>query len=275
MEVFSKVARSVRRLQYGDDFDALIRMLDDKDTELRREAVRKLGYLKDKRAIQPLLDHLHDNKIRSIIISILGHIGDKSVIETLVPYLDDEQAAIRSITLRTLASLGAPYLADKFFDMFYNDKGITVRGAAAQALGHTGDKRALQPLTDALYSDNSIRWSALQGLWSLGDISTIEMFINIYRNKQILEEESEDNDFFKDLSAALASFGEPALIRLIELTSDEDKDVRLGVLWALDKFDDARATDAIRKMREKDPDVDIQVEAGEILRRREPQTDDE
>ena len=75
--------------------DALIAYIRDKDAKNIDDAVATLGKLKDKRAVEPLLElaavHKEEHVI-GYIIQALRSIGDPRVLELARPYLDDEFA---------------------------------------------------------------------------------------------------------------------------------------------------------------------------------------
>jgi len=68
---------------------ALITLLEDPEPEIRWCAAEALGTLKDKRATDALIRHLHDDIGGSIAAQSLGQIGDTKAIAALLNALDD------------------------------------------------------------------------------------------------------------------------------------------------------------------------------------------
>ncbi|HEY8430994.1 MAG TPA: sulfatase-like hydrolase/transferase [Sandaracinaceae bacterium] len=101
----------------------------------RFEAIRLLGALGDRRAVEPLLDLLDDVRMRRRAVLALGHIGDLRAFDAIVEQL-----------------LGAQH--------------ITVRESSARALALLGDPRAIEPLITVAIRDEVP--SAAESLVRLG-----------------------------------------------------------------------------------------------------------
>lgn len=101
-----------------------IKTLKSPSLRERKEAIIKLGRLRYKRAVKPLIGLLNDpyEAIRSLAVASLGEIGDSRAVEPLILSLNnDVSGAIRSYT--------------------------------AGALGHIGDKVAIKPLLKVAFED--------------------------------------------------------------------------------------------------------------------------
>jgi HEAT repeat protein len=75
----------------------LLDLLHDKEHFVRREVAKALGKLFDGRAVDPLIDALGDDNmnVRSAAIAALGEIGDKRAISALVQALGDNSETVR------------------------------------------------------------------------------------------------------------------------------------------------------------------------------------
>jgi HEAT repeat protein len=147
---------------------------------------------------------------------------------------------------------------------------------AAEALGETGDTRAIEPLravlthselsgvrwkaaealskigapaVDALigalrHSDDDVRWKAAIALGGTGDIRAIDPLINLL---------CDEDRFVKGRAAyALGLIGEPAVEPLICALREGDGNLRWGAAIALGKIRDLRAIDPlIRALADK------------------------
>jgi len=133
-------------------------------------------------------------------------------------YKTAEFATLRKRAIGVLALIKP----DKIIDLLINDlaaKESDVRGSAADALGEIGSEKAIEPLINALTTDNEseVRGSAASALGSIGSEKAIEPLINAL---------STANDSIVSLSAAFALGGigsEKAIEPLINaLTTDNE-----------------------------------------------------
>jgi HEAT repeat protein len=126
--------------------EKLIEKLNDNyDTQIRIEAIRKLGKIKNKRAVMPLINTLNDEDInvRNESAKALIKIGKRAVIP-LINTLRNENQYIRMV--------------------------------AAWVLGQIKDKRAVIPLIDALKTKNSNEQRIIA--WALGELGIDKIGIN-------------------------------------------------------------------------------------------------
>jgi len=121
---------------------------------LRRDALLAQARAKDRRATAGLVRYLAGSEEvyeRIEIIETLGELGDPTAAPALIGQLK---------TLRTkLAAIGALGLVKatvalpQLVRCLREDRFVSWRGAAARALGRIGDKRAIDPLRQAVRSD--------------------------------------------------------------------------------------------------------------------------
>jgi len=113
------------KLEMNRDVEGLIKALKHRDDDIRADAAKALGEIRDPRAVEPLIDALKpdpDSFVRQRAAYALGNIGDAKAVEPLIQSLKDE------------------------------DK--DVRWAAASSLGDLGDIRAVKPLIQALKDED-------------------------------------------------------------------------------------------------------------------------
>lgn len=108
-----------QRKRLEERLKELIEALNNRET--RRDAIRELGEIGDKRAVEPLIEALKYESARDHVIEALGKIGDKRAVEPLIAILRNKK-----------------YYAEK---------------AAVIALGKLGDNRAIIPLVDAFKTE--------------------------------------------------------------------------------------------------------------------------
>jgi HEAT repeat protein len=146
----------------------LITALKDKNKEIRKNAARALGEIKDRRAVKPLIAALEeeDKEFREIVVEALGRIKDPRVIETLVFILNnkDEDENIRWKAAAALSRMKDPRSVEPLITAL-KDKSRDIRGIAAAALGEIKDSQAVEPLINALEDkDKSVRRNAAVAL---------------------------------------------------------------------------------------------------------------
>jgi HEAT repeat protein len=119
----------------AEDFDKLIKDLNHRVWELRRNACEELGTSADARAVPHLIRLLTDGvgAVRFAAAEALGKIGDKSAVSSLIALLDNPQFGSYGPVIESLASLKAQE-AIPYFIRFLRDHDARVRGLAANAL---------------------------------------------------------------------------------------------------------------------------------------------
>jgi len=117
------------------DFDALVRDLNHRVWEVRRNSAEELGTSGDARAVPHLTRLLADGvgAVRFAAAEALGKLGDKSAIPALVALLDNPNFGSYGPVIESLASLKAQE-AIPYFIRFLRDHDPRVRGLAANAL---------------------------------------------------------------------------------------------------------------------------------------------
>jgi HEAT repeat protein len=173
----------------------LIELLKHKEMfYVRSSTAWALGWLGDKRAVEPLVAALGDAGVvgnpyvaRVQVAFALGRLGDERAIEPLIdvlkrkaPRRDEERAMFEKMpeqaeflrrsaakTLDALVKIGPPAVEPLI--SLLKDENSYMRSFAAKALGELGDKRAVQPLVEVLKDeDEQVRKWATEALHKLG-----------------------------------------------------------------------------------------------------------
>jgi len=158
-----------------------LRQLKSNNLATRYRAVRKIGESRDLRAVEPLVAALKDIRLRTVITEVLVKIGDASM-ELLIKALKESDAPIAAIlkALRLLkthsmtsqqrarlrATLEEWRPIEPLIHALNDDPSYFGRADAAEALGKLRDRRAINPLIDAL-KDSKVRASAALAWWKL------------------------------------------------------------------------------------------------------------
>lgn len=118
-----------------EDYERLMRDLNHRVWEVRRNACEELGAVADARAVSHVIRLLSDGvgAVRFAAAEALGKIGDKSAVGALIGLLDNPQFGSYGPVIESLASLKAQE-AIPYFIRFLRDHDPRVRGLAANAL---------------------------------------------------------------------------------------------------------------------------------------------
>jgi HEAT repeat protein len=129
-------------------FDRLLEGLRSPEPQVRRNVAFALGFLRDARSLEPLLEVVRDVHedagVRQVSVLALGELGDSRALAPLLNALDDRDLAKSAMSaLGTLGNVDAvdPLVAR----LDYSDEGV-VR-TIVMALRSLGDPRAIEPLT--------------------------------------------------------------------------------------------------------------------------------
>ena len=188
----------------------------------------------------------------------------------LIRTLVHPRSKVRGASMRALGELwDIPSLVE------LGDQDVEIRARAAETLGREADRRAVMPLIASLWDPAvffadvrfayPVRVNAIEALGKLGDPRAIEPLVEALRNNSwgYAQKSSEV------LYAALAAFGEPMTVRLIELAQDKDEHAhtRLQAMFTLGHIGDPRAIDALADVRRNENDWIIQRAATQALHR--------
>ncbi|HUV77872.1 MAG TPA: HEAT repeat domain-containing protein [Desulfobacterales bacterium] len=221
--------------------EPLIAVLQDHNSSpLHCETIKALGVIKDKRAVEPLLNVLRDNKIhlREEVVKALGQIGDKTVVKPLI-------------------------------SMLRNEDGIAFRCETIRALGSTKDKRAVEPLIDVLQRESrkprldtnmNIIMEVVIAMGKIKDERAITHLVSLYNvytdylNKKIKNALFTINTELSKFYLAILNSDENRLLEIdngfdlaVEALYHKNNWVRRQAIWALMILRDYRAVEQIKK----------------------------
>jgi HEAT repeat protein len=221
--------------------EPLIAVLQDHNSfPLHCETIKVLGAIKDKRAVEPLLNVLRDNKIqlREEVVKALGQIGDETVVKPLI-------------------------------SMLLNENGIPFRCETIRALGSTKDNRAVEPLIDVLQQESrkppldtnmNIILEVVIALGKIKDERAITHLVSLfnvytdYLNKKIQNALFTINTELSKFYLAILNSDENRLLEIdngfdlaVEALYHKNNWVRRQAIWALMILRDYRAVEQIKK----------------------------
>ncbi|TRO47571.1 hypothetical protein E2P65_04195, partial [Candidatus Bathyarchaeota archaeon] len=245
--------------------EPMMEALGDQDKEVRSTAVRVLGRLGGRRAIDALtrvLEAEKDESIRWNAVLILGGMGEEAI-GPLVLAMNDPVWEVRESAATSLANMGEAAF-QPLLRALESPHGYT-RSRAASALGKMGDPRALGPIITLLGDRTDfVRWNAAEALGEIGDPAAagplgrtlldkdrgIQWQATLALGKmgepgvQVLLRALEADGAYtrQDLIAALADLGEMRAVGLIvSALGSATKEVRWNAIIALGKLGDLSA----------------------------------
>lgn len=144
-------------------------------------AASKLGYIKDERAVIPLIDALKDQDVylRESAAEALGHIGDVRAVEPLINTLGDSQTIVKMAAAKALEEIGKPAV-DALITAGLSNKATYIRTGAIELLGKIGDTKAIEPLITLLKdADGYVSHWAADALGDIGDKGVVPVLIEV------------------------------------------------------------------------------------------------
>ena len=193
-------------------------------------------------ALQNLADAL-DPEVREGAAEILGDVGSDRALEGLADAMfNDPDEAVRETSIDSMASQGF----ERLQDILQHHPDPQMRRAAAICLGRKGDGRALNPLSDSLVqkpdTDQYVRAAAATALGDLLKPEAIEPL------SQALESDQSTN-VRKACAAALGALGQRSGVGSLEqaLSDDSEEDVRAE---AADALGDLLSPDSLPELLE-------------------------
>ncbi len=130
---------------------ALLELLRDQDPSARQWGALALGVIRDRRATTPLFTLLGDPEadVRLDALRSLGRIRDATATAALERYAAEDAHPMneRLEAINSLASLDGPEKVDALVRLARHDA-AEVRGRAVQSLGHVGDALVIPALRE-------------------------------------------------------------------------------------------------------------------------------
>ncbi|MGZ7049223.1 MAG: HEAT repeat domain-containing protein [Methanobacterium sp.] len=215
--------------------DPLINALKDKDEDVRWKAAWALGNIGDQKAIGSLIYALQDEywPVRRFAASALGKIGHVKSVRSLINALDDDEWHVRKYAADSLGRIGDVRAIRPLVNTL-NDPDGDVRWRAVVALGKMKNA-AVEPLINALESNDwKIRGRVAEVLGNIGDKRAIEPLINA-----LVGLNKDGNKYVRGRAAeALGKMGdERAIDPLIAAMDDPYIYVKIKAEEALEKLD--------------------------------------
>ena len=150
---------------------ARLRDLQDKDAQVRADAVYELGFVSDARALPALLGAVSDQHegVRRLAAASLGRLGEVAGLGPLIDLLGDPAPSVRAAAGEALALFADRAIPDLVRGMPAAQTAGPRLAGLVQLLGRVGDDRAIDPLAAVLRDGPpEARAAAAQALGDLG-----------------------------------------------------------------------------------------------------------
>lgn len=154
-EVAAEALIALAWLGEGPSRRRLRAMLEDRALDRRVRAAVGLGRLRDRAAVPVLVEAIEDERIdertRFEAIRLLGELGDRDALEPLLELLGEMRTRRRAVL--ALGHLGDLRAFDPLVEQLLEAQHTTVRESSARALAYLGDGRAVPHLIQAALND--------------------------------------------------------------------------------------------------------------------------
>lgn len=162
--------------------DPLLTALASEDFNMHFHAAEALGRIGDPRGVEKLIATLHDaeqpDAVRRSAAHGLGYSRDPRVFDLLMEALQDPNGDVRCGAAHGLGELQDGRAADALITALGADSEKNVRYACARALSQIGDTRAIKPLVTALDDKApNVLESVTKALVNFGDESVIQPLV--------------------------------------------------------------------------------------------------
>jgi HEAT repeat protein len=235
---------NVEKLKAKKDIKGLVKGLSYKDITIRREAAEAFGV---ELLIQILMENDYDHLAKAQVALALGYMNDRKAVEPLIQTLMESDLIIQTKAAWALGEIGDERTVEPLIQAL-KASFMFSRMAAAQALGEIGDERAVEPLVHALKDEvHQVRYAALEALAKLGwnprndtevisgfiaakpwdelpkfGVQVIEPLIQVLKGGGLDDLFGTTDNDIQRISDALATIGTPAVEPLIHaLKKDE------------------------------------------------------
>lgn len=213
----------------ADEIDDMISQLKSPDAFVCCYAAEQLGQLKDKRAVDPLLDLLENPQPLQPAVKASG---DKdSAGEGPAAKVERAKRAVAGGNKHTEPAITLQAAELKQLTAGLNNRSFVAQKNAAKALGESQDKRAVPALVKALRDNRiseSIKSDLIEALGRIGDPMAFDI---------IAEYLKKDEPFTKGATvAALGSLGDPRAAPLLYQAMADDFAVRREAAEALENL---------------------------------------
>lgn len=235
---------------------AVLPLLKARDVQVRRAAIRALGWRGNSAALEALLLALDDIALRDAALRALGHIGDPSALNIMSEYVQDKASHVRVAAAEALGMLEDPAAESSLLQLLA-DPDPQVRAAASRSLGALRSEAAVEPLI-AMLDVSATRAAVLEALGRIGDLRARDPIAAM-----LLRRSERTRQYAAD---ALHDMGDPSVgPDLLPLLLDTDYLVRRSAARALGRLAHPGSVDALAAVMHRDKEQIVRWQAARAL----------
>lgn len=245
--------------------DRLLKLADDEEPFVRREAVRTLEKLAGPQSLDALLAALSDShpRVRLAAVHVLALLKLPGARRAVVTTLGDEDEEVKAEAFVALKGLGRSELKNLLAEALKRNNRYQVQVAAARLVGELHLTGLLSDVADLLIRDDvvpAVKREARETLSAMKDAIVVA--------KLRAQLESGDRTA-RDRAIKLLGIqgSSEAVDSLLALLKDEDPFVRRRVVSALGDAGDTRAIPALEFLQNKESDSRLLEQIKRTLRR--------
>lgn len=206
----------------------LLLALQDKDRDIVSLASWGLAEVKDPSAVAPLSELLRDKEkpkeLRWRAVWVLGEIGNPSASPALLEMLNEEDMYIRNSAIEALGKVKAGDAVEPLLALLKEAKEVSLKELLIEALGNTGDPRAVDALAGFLTaSEVPLRHTAIHSLSKIKCQRSAELLLPLLRDKEM-------NLEAKEGLANLGASAVPVLLNALKTAPNISK-VEIGEIF--------------------------------------------
>ena len=210
------------------NIEPLLKAARDNSPAVRRAAVRALADSSDTRAVTALVQAANDEDalVRGLALQAVGHLDQVAELSPLIHALSNRDHALRRTAADSLLAMDAEHVLTPLIDALAHDP----YGDAARSLGRLNDKRAVEPLLNALEGATYVsRQAIIEALGNLADRRALSAFIGALKD---------DTTGVREAAVkGLARLAAPeSIVHLVDALADPSPAVREGAAHALEQM---------------------------------------
>lgn len=259
---FSNEKPITEATQADNKLNQYLDYLKSGDIELNRIAVRKLGTIKDKKAVEGLIKALSskDYEVRFYAKKSLVKLNEFSI-PIILNEIKNPNYKIRLGLVESLGTIKNKKATSALISTLKLDNNSKVRAASAASLGKIEDISALNQLIDSLKDrDYKVRTASARALGFLKSPRAIPHLVKTLKDP---------NSYVRTSSAtALGRIKDKSAVSyLITALKDSSRETREMACWSLGKIKDKRAVRPLLHTLIKDSSGTVRNEAFEALKK--------
>jgi len=263
-----------------DPYAATLEALNQSDSGVRLDAVKRLGALGDQRAVPVLIQLLEAKEapLRGQAAVTLAKLKHPQAIEPLIRVLQTDSPGVARKAATALARFSDPTIAPVLIQAL-DSPHFNVKEASAQALGRLRDPRAV-PRLMALVEDKSVfasgfswrkdraaldaYWAAVNALGKIKDPQAIPILIRAFDDGPIIWGTHSMEGHCGGIADTLVHFGRAGVPILLNALVSDHEARRSGAIMALRRLAYWQAVPTIVTMLQ-DSDYLVATEAANFL----------